>query len=92
MQEKEMCPVYPPVSLRGAQGSEIDKNGGFVLQICCKLLKLNFIIHILCRWMEAAGDKVWIPSMASIRVVLVYASVVVTIFMLVWMISEQDKV
>ena len=42
--------------------------------------------------MEVVGDRIVMPNMATIRAILVYASVITTVFMLVWMISEQEKV
>ena len=44
------------------------------------------------RWMEFVADRIVMPNMAAVRVILVYASVITTVFMLVWMISEQEKV
>ena len=42
--------------------------------------------------MEVVADRIVMPNMATVRVILVYASVITTVFMLVWMISEQEKV
>ena len=42
--------------------------------------------------MEVVGDMIVMPNMATVRAILVYVSVITTVFMLVWMISEQEKV
>ena len=42
--------------------------------------------------MEVVTDRIVMSNMATVRVILVYASVITTVFMLVWMISEQEKV
>ena len=42
--------------------------------------------------MEFVGDRTVIPNMTTVRVILVYASVITTVIMVVWMISEQEKV
>ena len=42
--------------------------------------------------MEVVADRIVMPNMATVRVILVYASVITTVFMLAWMISEKEKV